>query len=89
MEGSDESLSFILKFEYKQKPHILEVRPLIQQYKICFKVTVAEHEITFEEDEEGQLRAVADANAHNGKPVDHQLLEEIARRIQEAVGGTE
>jgi len=88
MEGQDD-LSFILKFEYKQKPHILEVRPWVQQYKIAFKVTVEEHEITFEEDEEGQMRAIGDANAHNGHTIDQQLVQEIARRIQEAVRGEE
>jgi hypothetical protein len=85
MEGLDDP--FILKFEYKEKPHILEVRPWIQQYKISYKVTVEEHELTFEEDEEGQLRAVADANAHAGHKIDPQLLHDIARRIEEAVSG--
>lgn len=66
------------------KPHILEVRPHMQQYKATFKVTVEEHEITFEEDEEGYLRAIADAHANNPS-LEEGLLEEIARRIVAAV----
>jgi transaldolase len=85
MEGLDDP--FILKFEYNDKPHILEVRPWIQQYKISYKVTVEEHEVTFEEDEEGQLRAIADVNTHPGHTIDQHLLQDIARRIQEAMSG--
>lgn len=85
MDGLDEP--FILKFEFKEKPHILEVRPWIQQYKISYKVTVEECEITFEEDEEGQLRAIGDKHVHAGHNIDPQLLEDIARRIQETVSG--
>ena len=86
MEGMDDS--FILKFEFKDKPHILEVRPWIQQYKVCFKVVVEGHDITFGRDEEGEYRAIADVNVNNvntGKSVDSQLLQEIARRIEEAL----
>jgi hypothetical protein len=74
--------NFILKFEYMEKPHILEVRPHNQQYKTTFKVTVEEHEVTFEEDEEGYVRAIGSGNAPDMEP---GLLEEIARRIVEAV----
>ncbi|MBW8685919.1 hypothetical protein [Chitinophaga rhizophila] len=83
MEGFDDP--FILKFEYKGKPHILEVRPWVQQYKVAFKVTVEQHEITFEKDDEGQYRAIADANAQAGGKIDPQLLQEIAHKIEEAL----
>lgn len=86
MEGTDDS--FILKFEFREKPHILEVRPWIQQYRVCFKVVVEGHDITFERDEEGEYRAIADVSVNNvneGKAVDPQLLQEIARRIEEAL----
>lgn len=83
MESMDEP--FILKFEYKGKPHILEVRPWIQQYKISYKVTVEEVDVTFEEDEEGQLRAiVAKQTAHD---IDSQLIQEIAQRITDRISG--
>jgi hypothetical protein len=85
MEESDDL--FILKFEFKGKPHILEVHPVIQQYKVTFKVTVEQHEITFEKDEEGQFRAISDASAHAGHAVDPQLLQEIAHKIEEALYG--
>ena len=49
------------------KPHILEVRPHTQQYKTTFKVTVEEHEITFEEDEEVYLRAIC-YDVHTNAP---------------------
>ena len=68
------------------KPHILEVRPHMQQYKATFKVTVEEHEITFEEDEEGYLRAVGDVHA-NVPDMEPGLLEEIAVRIVEVANG--
>jgi hypothetical protein len=68
------------------KPHILEVRPHMQQYKATFKVTVEEHEITFEEDEEGYLRAVGDVHA-NAPDMEPGLLEEIAVRIVEVANG--
>lgn len=64
------------------KPHILEVRPHTQQYKTTFKVTVEEHEITFEEDEEGYLRAIGDVHT-NAPDLEPGLLEEIALRIVE------
>jgi len=54
------------------------VRPHTQQYKTTYKVTVEEHEITFEEDEEGYVRAIGSANPPDMEP---GLLEEIARRI--------
>jgi hypothetical protein len=68
------------------KPHILEVRPNMQQYKASFKVTVEEHEITFEEDEEGYLRAIGDINS-NAPDMEPGLLEEIALRIVEVANG--
>lgn len=68
------------------KPHILEVRPHMQQYKATFKVTVEEHEITFEEDEEGYLRAVRDVHG-NVPDTEPGLLEEIAVRIVEVANG--
>ncbi len=67
-----------------EKPHILEVRPHLQQYKATFKVTVEQHEIIFEEDEEGYLRAIGNAHDHMSD-MEPGLLEEIARRIVEAV----
>ncbi|SFD31433.1 hypothetical protein SAMN05518672_1011582 [Chitinophaga sp. CF118] len=67
------------------KAHILEVHPHMQQYKATFKVTVEEHEITFEEDEEGYLRAIGDIHHSNTHGTEPGLLEEIARRIVEAV----
>ncbi|GAA0529744.1 hypothetical protein LX66_0906 [Chitinophaga japonensis] len=72
--------NFVLKFEYRGKPHILEVRPWLQQYKAVYKVTVEKHEITFEPDEEGDLRAVSDVHTTPGH-IDGGLLEEIAQRI--------
>jgi hypothetical protein len=74
--------NFILKFEYQEKPHILEVRPWVQQYKVAYKVTVENQEVTFEEDEEGRLRAIADAGAHQ---IDRGLLQDIANRIEDTV----
>jgi hypothetical protein len=68
------------------KPHILEVHPNTQQYKTTFKVTVEEHEITFEEDEEGYLRAISD-NHSNRSELEPGLLEEIAVRIVEVANG--
>ena len=81
---SVENYNFILKFEYNQKPHILEVRPWVQQYKITYKVTVEEHEITFEEDEEGHLRAIGDTHTA-ARQLDPGLLSFIAEKIEEAV----
>jgi hypothetical protein len=66
------------------KPHILEVHPHAQQYKSIFKVMVEQHEITFEEDEEGYIRAIGDVQSHF-RDLEPGLLEEIARRIVEAV----
>jgi hypothetical protein len=83
MEGMDEP--FILKFEFKGKPHILEIHPWIQQYRVSFKVVVEGHDITFERDEEGEYRAISDVNVNAGKAVDTELLQEIARRIEEAL----
>lgn len=83
-----EDLNFILKFEYKGKPHILEVRPWVQRYKIAFKVTVEEHEITYEQDEEGRLRAISD-EPHSSKAIDHGLVGLIAEKIEEAIAGEE
>lgn len=81
-----EDFNFILKFEYKEKPHIIEVRPWVQTYKIAFKVTVEEHEITFEQDEEGRLRAISDV-PHSSKDIDHGLIAFIAEKIEEALAG--
>jgi hypothetical protein len=83
-----EDLNFILKFEYNGKPHILEVRPWVQRYKIAFKVTVEEHEITYEQDEEGRLRAISD-EPHSSKAIDHGLVGFIAEKIEEAIAGEE
>lgn len=83
-----EDLNFILKFEYKGKPHILEVRPWVQRYKIAFKVTVAEHEITYEQDEEGRLRAISD-EPHSSRAIDHELIGFVAEKIEEAIAGEE
>lgn len=74
--------SFILKFEYQEKPHILEVRPVMQQDKVAYKVVVETQEVTFEKDENGHLRIIEDANAHN---IDTGLLQHIAHRIAETV----
>ena len=79
-----EDYNFILKFEYNEKPHILEVRPVIQQYRISYKVTVEKHEVTFEEDEEGRLRAIGDAHSAL-KDIDTGLLQFIAEKIEEEV----
>lgn len=85
MEGASDP--FILKFEFKGKPHILEVHPVIQQYKVSFKVTVEQHELIFEKDDAGEFRAIADANARANPQIDPQLLQEIANRIEEAIYG--
>ncbi|WPQ64062.1 hypothetical protein SIO70_04195 [Chitinophaga sancti] len=79
-----EDFNFILKFEYKGKPHIIEVRPWVQTYKIAFKVTVEEHEVTFEQDEEGRLRAISEV-PHSSRSVDHGLIAFIAEKIEEAL----
>jgi hypothetical protein len=79
-----EDYNFILKFEYKEKPHILEVRPAVQRYKIAYKVTVEEHEITYEEDEEGRLRAVSD-EPHSSRHIDAGLIGFVAEKIEEVL----
>lgn len=75
---------FILKFEYNGKPHILEVTPVVQQYKVVYKVTVEECDITFEEDEEGYPRAISDVHSFTHR-IEPGLLEDIGRRIAETV----
>jgi hypothetical protein len=66
--------------------HIVEIRPLVQQYRIIYKILVEQQEVTFEEDEEGHLRVLSDTpHAHHG--IDQRLLEEIIRRIEEALYG--
>jgi hypothetical protein len=78
--------NFVLKFQYKERPHILEVRPWIQQYKAVYRVVIEGRDIVFEPDEEGQLRAVADSGsgARQGA-LDHGLLETVAKEIEEHV----
>lgn len=78
--------NFILKFEYNGQPHILEVRPWVQQYKAVYKVKIEQHDITFEPDEEGRLRAVGDAHPNPGF-IDAGLLEEVASRIEDHLIG--
>lgn len=70
-----------MKFEYNGHPHILEVRPWVQQYKAVYRVAIEGHEITFEPDEEGQLRAVADARSQAGS-IDPGLLKHVAQEIE-------
>jgi hypothetical protein len=78
--------NFTLKFEYKGHPHILEVKTWDQQYKTVYKVIIQEHEITFEPDEEGYPRAIADNQAQAGN-IDAGLLEDVAQRIAAYVNG--
>jgi hypothetical protein len=80
--------NFMLKFEHNGQPHILEVRPWVQQYKAVYKVKIEQHDITFEPDEEGQLRAVSDTHKEPGH-IDAGLLENVARRIEEHLEGTD
>ncbi|HEU4555591.1 MAG TPA: hypothetical protein VFS25_22285 [Chitinophaga sp.] len=80
--------NFTLKFEYKEHPHILEVKPWQQQYKTVYRVTIQEHEIIFEPDEEGFPRAVADNHAH-AWDIDAGLLADVARRIAAHINGEE
>ncbi|CAL1521288.1 hypothetical protein [Chitinophaga sp. MM2321] len=73
---------FTLKFEYKGHPHILEVHTGFQQYKTVYKVNIAEHEITYEPDEEGFVRAVSSKPMHDHTPnVDVELLHHVAELI--------
>jgi hypothetical protein len=74
--------NFTLKFEFKGKPHILDVHTAFQTYKTVYKVTIAEHEITYEPDEEGYVRAIADKplNDHS-HAVDVELLHHVAELI--------
>lgn len=78
--------NFTLKFEYKGHPHILDVQTWDQQYKTVYKVMIQEHEITFEPDEEGYPRAIADHHARAGN-IDTGLLEDVAQRIAAHVNG--
>lgn len=74
--------NFNLKFQYKGQPHILEVHPQGLGFKQLYKVTIAEHEVTFEHDEDGSLRAVVEKGAHDAK-LDVGLLQEVARLIED------
>ncbi|QJB34628.1 hypothetical protein HF324_26220 [Chitinophaga oryzae] len=74
--------TFTLKFEYKGHPHILEVNTVHQTYKTVYKVVIEEHEISFEPDEEGYVRAVSDKPIHDhSHPVDVELLHHVAELI--------
>jgi hypothetical protein len=80
--------NFMLKFVYKGKPHILEVRPWHQQYRAVYKVVVEGQDVTFEQDEEGSLRAFGMAPVH-GAPshtIDAGLLQQIADGIEKHDG---
>ncbi|MDR6566008.1 MULTISPECIES: hypothetical protein [Chitinophaga] len=73
---------FTLKFEYKGHPHILDVQTAHQQFKTVYKVAIEEHEITFEPDEEGYVRAVSSKPMHDHlNPVDVGLLHHVAELI--------
>jgi hypothetical protein len=73
---------FTLKFEYKGHPHILEVRTAHQQYKTVYKVDIEEHEITFEPDEEGYVRAMTSKPMQDHlHAVDVELLHHVAELI--------
>ena len=74
--------NFLLKFEYNGRPHILEVQPVMQAYKVVFKVMIEQHEITYEMDEEGGLRAVAYGEGPT-KDIDAGLLADVASRIED------
>lgn len=74
--------NFTLKFEYKGHPHILEVQTWHQAYKTVYKVTIGEHDITFEPDEEGFVRAIAMNPLHNASVApDPALLHHVAELI--------
>ena len=74
--------SFSLKFEYNGKPHILEVQPVGQPFRVVFKVKIEGHDVTYEMDEESGLRAVVDGDA-NSRDIDKGLLADVARRIED------
>lgn len=75
-----------LKFEYKGHPHILEVETVSQQYKTVYKVVIAEHEVIFEPDEEGFVRAVSNKPMHDHlNQVDVGLLHHVAELIVERI----
>ncbi|MBO9728999.1 MAG: hypothetical protein J7623_10235 [Chitinophaga sp.] len=77
---------FTLKFEYKGHPHIVEVQTAHQQFKTVYKVTIAEHEIVFEPDEEGFVRAVSSKPLHDHlNTVDIGLLHRVAELIVEHI----
>ncbi|MFY0252868.1 hypothetical protein ACDQ55_02825 [Chitinophaga sp. 30R24] len=79
---------FTLKFEYKGQPHILEVHIMNQQYKTVFKVMIEEHEIIFEPDEEGYVRAVSSQPMHDHlKQIDIGLLHHVAELIVHHIQG--
>ncbi|MCW3462613.1 hypothetical protein [Chitinophaga nivalis] len=74
--------TFTLKFEYKGQPHILEVHTAHQQFKTVYKVNIAEHEIVYEPDEEGYVRAVSSKPMHDQqRDVDVALLHHVAELI--------
>ncbi|KAA2244794.1 hypothetical protein F0L74_02120 [Chitinophaga agrisoli] len=81
---------FLLKFEYNGRPHILEVQPVMQAYKVVFKVMIEQHEIIYEMDEEGGLRAVSYGEGPT-KDIDAGLLADVATRIEDHLinGGPE
>ncbi|NLR59654.1 hypothetical protein HGH93_16190 [Chitinophaga polysaccharea] len=73
---------FTLKFEYKGHPHIVEVTTAHQQFKTVYKVVIQEHEITFEPDEEGYVRAVSSTPMHDHlHSLDVGLLHHVAELI--------
>lgn len=83
--------NFLLKLVHKGKPHILEIRTWYQQYKAVYKVVVEGQEITFEQDEEGNLRALGAAPVHGTTPhtIDTGLLQQIAAGIEAHEAGKE
>ncbi|MGO4289295.1 hypothetical protein [Chitinophaga sp. RAB17] len=77
---------FTLKFEYKGHPHILEVQTAHQQYKTVYKVAIEEHEIVYEPDEEGFVRAISSKPMHDHlNAVDVGLLHRVAELIVEHI----
>lgn len=77
---------FTLKFEYNGHPHILEVETARQQYKTVYKVSIEEHEITYEPDEEGFVRAISSKPMHDHlNAVDVGLLHHVAELIVEHI----
>lgn len=74
--------TFTLKFEYKGHPHIVEVQTAHQQYKTAYKVVLEQHEIVYEPDEEGFVRAISSKPMHDHlNTVDVGLLHHVAELI--------